>query len=217
MKKISYLFLCLCLFYVSCSTLTGYGRRAKPTAADSVQAIYDLYILGDTEGVSRLGLTSTDIVNARTAYDNALADSIRTNFSASGLEIDEESVTAICQARREALSRMRAECSVVSEHRDTAEVLLITTYFDEQALDADAAYAARDAANQADLNDYQEYMEYVMASYTEYLIQGYQDVLPSEDMAAVTVPCIIIDNVWMPADMSSFGGDLALAISGQTP
>ena len=112
---------------------------------------------------------------------------------------------------------MRAECSVVSEHRDTAEVLLITTYFDEQALDADAAYAARDAANQADLNDYQEYMEYVMASYTEYLIQGYQDVLPSEDMAAVTVPCIIIDNVWMPADMSSFGGDLALAISGQTP
>lgn len=214
MKKRSYLF--LCLIPISCSILVGCGR-AKPTAADSVQAIYDLYILGDTEGAFRLGLSGKDIANARTAYDDALADSIRTNFSASGLEIDEENVAAICQARREALSRMTAEFTVISEQRDTAEVLLATTYFDEQALDADAAYAARDAADQADLSDYQEYLEYVMASYTEYLIQGYQDVVPSEDMVSITVHCRIIDNVWMPADMSSFGGDLALAISGQVP
>lgn len=216
MKKRFYLFLELCLFYTSCSILAGCGRE-KPTAADSVQAIYDLYILGDTEGAYELGLANKDIVNAQTAYNNALADSIRTNFSASGLEIDEESVANICQARREALSRMTAEFTVISEHRDTAQVRLSTTYFDEQALDADAAYEARDAADQADLTDYQEYMEYVMASYTEHLIEGYHNVVPSEETVSITVNCRIIDNVWMPEDMSSFGGDLALAISGQLP
>lgn len=214
MKKDFFLCLCLCLGF--CGILTGCGYE-KPTAADSVKAIYDLYILGDTEGVSRLGMTDGNISNAQAAYDNSLAASIRSNFSASGLEIDEESLAAICQARREALSRMTAQFTVISEEGNQAQVLLSTTYFDEQALDADAAYAARDEADQADFTDYEEYMAYIMKCYTDNLIEGYQNITPSEDTVSITVNCIIVGNVWMPEDMSSFGGDLAQAISGQAP
>lgn len=213
MKKRFPLFLCLCL---ATGILTGCGH-AKPTAADSVQAIYDLYILGDTEGISRLGLTDENIAAAQSAYDEALQASIRNNFSASGLEIDEESLDAICQARKDALASMTAQVTVVSETRDQAQVLLSTTYFDEQTLDADAAYAARDEADQAQLLDHCRYMEYVMKCYTENLIQGYQEVVPSEDTVSITIDCRIINNVWLPEDMSSFGNDLALAISGQRP
>lgn len=213
MKKRFQLFMCLCL---AVGILSGCGR-AKPTAADSVKAIYDLYILGDTEGVSELGLTDENIADAQAAYDLALAATIRSNFSASGLEISEESLAAICQARKEALASMTAQFTLVSETGDQAQVLLSTTYFDELELDADAAYAARDEADQAGLTDYDEYMEFVMTCYTDHLIEGYQNVVPSEEIVSLTIDCTIVNNVWMPVDMSSFGSDLSQAVSGQIP
>lgn len=213
MKKRFPLFMCLCL---AVCIFTGCGHE-KPTAADSVKAIYDLYILEDTEGISRLGLSDENIASAQSAYDDALAASIRSNFSASGLEIDEESLNAICQARRDALASMTAEFTVSSETGDRAQVLLSTTYFDEQALDADAAYGARDEADQAKISDHDQYMEYVMKCYTQNLIEGYQAVAPSDETVTITIDCRIINNVWMPTDMSSFGNDLAQAISGQLP
>ena len=69
MKKIYTALLSICL---AAFLLSGCNRE-KPTAADSVKAIYDLYILGDTSGVERLGMPEEDISNAINAYDNALA------------------------------------------------------------------------------------------------------------------------------------------------
>lgn len=54
-----------------------------------------------------------------------------------------------------------------------------------------------------------------MEKYTQNLIAAYKDVTPSEDTTDITVECVIQDNSWVPANMSSFGSDLALAITGQ--
>lgn len=99
MKRIYTLFLTFCLLLMS---LCGCNRE-KPTAIDSVKAIYDLYILGDSTGAVELGMTQEEIDEALTAYDKALAETIRTNFSTSGLEIEEETITSICQARKKLL------------------------------------------------------------------------------------------------------------------
>ena len=211
MKKYGSFLLAVCL---TAALLSGCGRE-KPTAADSVKAIYDLYILRDFSGVSKLGMTEEEVDDALNAYDGALAETIRSNFSASGLEIEDETIEEICQARIDALAKMKATAAVTSEEGAQAVVTLSTTYFDEVELDTDAAYAAREAADAAGFTDYDEYLDFLMENYTQNLIDGYHAVIPSEDTKDITVECTIIDNTWLPEDMASFGSQLGAVVAGQ--
>ena len=211
MKKYGSFLLAVCL---TAALLSGCGRE-KPTAADSVKAIYDLYILRDFSGVSKLGMTEEEVDDALNAYDGALAETIRSNFSASGLEIEDETIEEICQARIDALAKMKATASVTSEEGSQAVVTLSTTYFDEVELDTDAAYAAREAADAAGFTDYDKYLDFLMENYTQNLIDGYHAVIPSEDTKDITVKCTIIDNTWLPEDMASFGSQLGAVVAGQ--
>ena len=53
-----------------------------------------------------------------------------------------------------------------------------------------------------------------MNAYTRNLITAYRNVTPSSDTTDITVECVIQNKTWVPANMSSFGSDLALAITG---
>lgn len=110
---------------------------------------------------------------------------------------------------------MKAEYALTSEEGDTAVVTLSTTYFDEITLDTDAFYNATDVANMQDFSSDEEYLSFVMDTYTDNLIQGYQNVVPSTDTRDISVTCIIINNTWLPKDMATFGNELGLTIAGQ--
>lgn len=207
---------CVAIFYVFlCSAFLTACGEPENNAASSVKAIYDLYILGDTEGISSLGMSDEDIKSAQTAYDDSVKETIRANFSASGQEIDDDTLNELCAARKEALSKLDASAEVTSESEGKATVVLHTTYFNESKLDTDAFYAAREAANQSGLTDIEEQQVFLMQTYTQNLIDAYKNVTPSEDTTDITVECVVQDNSWVPANMSSFGSDLALAITGQ--
>ncbi len=210
MKKIYAIIFTFCLLPL----LSGCGIE-KPTAVDSVKAIYDLYILRQTAGATKLGMSEEDISNALSAYDNALAETIRSNFSDSGLEMKNSTMEEICMARRDALARMKATYTLSSEKDGTAVVTLSTTYFDEDILDKNAAYSAREEADAAGFSDYDDYLNYIMDAYTRNLIDAYKSVTPSEDTRDVLVTCIIVNNTWLPEDMSTFGSQLGAAVSGQ--
>ncbi len=206
---------CTCIFYIFlCSCILTACGEPESNAASSVKAIYDLYILGDTTGISSLGMSDSEIKTAQTDYDNSLKATIRSNFSASGQKIDDETLDELCAARKEALSKLNASAEVTSESEGKATVILHTTYFDESKLDQDAFYSAREAANQSGLATIEEQQVFLMNTYTQNLIAAYKDVTPSKDTNDVTVDCVIQDNSWVPVDMSEFGSDLALAITG---
>lgn len=211
MKKIPAVVLCICF----CSAfLTGCGQP-KNDAAASVKAIYDLYILGDAKSISSLGMSEDEIKAAQNAYDDSVKETIKENFSASGQEIDTETLNNLCAARKEALSKMEAAAEVTMESDGKATVVIHTTYFLESELDEDAFYSAREAANQAGLADLSEQQVFLMKTYTQNLIAAYENVVPSEDTTDITVECVIQNGTWVPANMSSFGADLALSITGQ--
>lgn len=203
------LFLGFCLTFC-----TGCGGSRKD-AASSVKAIYDLYILGEAGGISSLGMGKEDIAAARQAYDHSLKDTIRSNFAASGQDIDEDTLDELCAARKAALSKMTASAEVTKEGKGKATVVIHTTYFDESALDANAFYAASEAAQQNSFADPEEQQTFLMDAYTQNLIDAYHDVTPSRDTTDIIVECVIQNNNWVPANMSSFGSELALAIAGQ--
>ncbi len=211
MKKLCSTLLCICL----CSVFLTACGEPNNNAASSVKAIYDLYILGDTKEISSLGMPEQDIKSAQSAYDASVKETIRSNFAASGQEIDDDTLDELCSARKDALAQMNATAEVASESDGKATVIIHTTYFDESALDEDAFYSAREAANMSGLHDIQEQQVFLMNTYTQNLIAAYQDVTPSEDTTDITVECVIQNKTWVPANMSSFGSDLALAITGQ--
>ena len=211
MRKKYIVLLGLCLLLVLC---VGCGRD-EPSAVDSVKIFYDLHIIRDTSEAERLGMTEEDIAAALAAYDEALAETIRSDLHASGLEIDDESVAAICEARISALSRMNAEYELTSENNDIAVVTLSTTYFDEASLVEEAGEAARKEADARKFTEYKEYQACILDAYIRNLIAGYEAVTPSEDRREVVVTCIIVDNAWIPEDLATLGHSLRLAVTGQ--
>lgn len=211
MKKLCTVIFCVFL----CSAFLTACGEPKRDAASSVKAIYDLYILGDTDGIASLGMSAEDIKSAQTAYDTSLKETIRANFSASGQEIDDDTLNELCAARKEALSKLTATAKVTSESDGKATVVLHTTWFDESNLDENAFYNAREAAKQSGLSTLEEQQVFLMQTYTQNLITSYQEITPSKDTTDITVECVIQDDSWVPANMSSFGSDLAVAITGQ--
>lgn len=204
------------LFYIGlCLPLIAACNEPKTNAAESIKAIYDLYILGDTQGITSLGMTDEDISNARKIYDDSLKETIRANFAASGQEIEETTLNKLCDARKEALSKMEASSEITAESEGKATVVIHTTYFDESTLDSDAYYEAREETKKNGFSDFEEQRAFLMKLYTKNLIKAYQNVTPSKDTTDITVDCVIQNKTWVPANMSSFGSDLAQAITGQ--
>lgn len=110
---------------------------------------------------------------------------------------------------------MSATAEIVSESEGKATVVVHTTYFDEFDLDADAYYDAKETAQQGNFSTAEEQHIFLMDVYTQNLIEAYRNVMPSEKTTDIMVDCVIQNNTWVPANMSSFGSDLALAITGQ--
>ena len=160
-------------------------------------------------------MTEEDINAAKETYDASLKETIRANFSASGQEIEEDVLEELCEARKAALAKMSATAEVVSESEGKATVLVHTTYFNEFNLDEDAYYSARETAQQSNFPTTEERQVFLMDIYSKNLIEAYRNVTPSEKTIDITVDCVIQNNTWVPANMSSFGSDLALAITGQ--
>ena len=209
MKNFFLLSLCLCMsMLASCSA-------PQTDAAGSIKAIYDLYILGDTSGISSLGMTDEDIAAAQKNYDDSLRETIRSNFAASGQEIDEDTLNELCTAREGALAKMSAEAEITEESDGKATVVIHTTYFNEASLDADAFYDAKEESQLRDFDTPEEQQIFLMNTYTQNLIKAYQDAVPSQDTTDIVVECVIQNKTWVPANMSSFGSDLASAIAGQ--
>ena len=211
MKKHLSILLILCMFILN---LTGCSKSSL-TPDESVKALYDLYILEKTEGVQALGMSKEDITKVLTSYNQALTDSLTANITSAGLAIEDAKITEIVNARKTALKNMTATCELVSSDEETAVVILKTTYFNEKELDEKAANDALVVCQETDSDDEAAMLSIAASAYADNLIQGYLDVIPSSDYREIVINCTLKDNVWLPDDMSAFGKNLGIAISGQ--
>lgn len=195
-------------------TLAGCSKPAL-TPEESILALYNLYILEDSEGVRALGMSESDVTSILTSYDQALTESLKNNISSAGLTMEDAEIAEIVAARKTALKSMTATCELVSSGEESSVVLLKTTYFDEAALDEKAANDALLASQESDAVSEEELLTIATKAYAKNLIDGYLSVTPSDDYREVVIDCSFKDGVWLPSDMSSFGKDLGIAISGQ--
>ena len=211
MKKIILFCLMGCLLT---SIFTGCGKKTSdPTPY--IKAIYNLYILGDTEVAKELGLSTDHIIAAEEAYNEALAQNLRDNFAAGGITVNDTDILAIITARSTAMSRMEAGYICTMESKTSATVTILASYFDEIALDTSAAKDAVATAEDKTFESKEDYMAFVTATYVENLIAAYQSVSPSVEKKEISVPCVLTDGIWYPKNMEQFYSDLATTICGQ--
>lgn len=196
------------------AAITGCSNP-RMEASDSVLAIYNLYIKGETEGVLELGMTEENINAALVSYDESLISNLKTSMTSAGLTIEDAVLTEIIEARKTALKTMSASCELSSCENGTAVVILKTTYFNETAMDEKAANDAIEKAAQSGSADADELLTLATKYYAQNLIDGYLSVTPSKEIKEITVNCAFSGGVWLPEDMVTFGEDLGLAISGQ--
>lgn len=211
MKKCLSALLFICITVL---TMTGCSSP-KLTPEESVLALYDLYILEESSGVMELGMTEEDVTSVLDSYNQALTDSFHANITSAGLTMEDSVIADIVEARKEALKSMTASCELVSSDETTAVVVLKTSYFSEAALDEKAANDAIAVMQESGSTDEEELLAIATEAYAQNLIDGYLAVTPSEEIKEITVDCVLSDNIWLPADMASFGEELGLVISGQ--
>ncbi len=193
----------------------GCSNFQTPNAAQSVLSIYNLYIKEETSGVLELGMTEEKISEILNSYNTTLINTLQDNMTSAGLTVENSVLEEIINARKSALKTMLASCEITSIEEDSAVVTLKTSYFDEAALDKKAADDAIKKAKKSGYSDADELLKLATDYYTQNLIDGYLAVTPSEELKEIKVNCVLSKNIWFPEDMTDFGKELGLIISGQ--
>ena len=132
-----------------------------------------------------------------------------------GLTVEDATIEEIILARKSALKTMLATSEITSIKEEKAVVKLKTSYFDEATLNKKAAEDAIKKAKESDSSSQKKLLQLATKYYTQNLIDAYLAVTPSDEMKELEINCILSGNTWLPEDMTSFGKELGLIISGQ--
>lgn len=202
------LFSIVSMFLTACST-------EQNNAAEAVLSIYNLYIKEETSDVLKLGITEERVLHTLSNHNDTLIQNLQSTMNSAGLMVEDATIEQIILARKSALKTMLATCEITSIEDKKTIVKLKTSYFDEATLNKKAADDAIKKAKKSDASSQKKLLELATKYYTQNLIDAYLAVTPSEEMKELEVNCVLSGNTWFPEDMTSFGTELGLIISGQ--
>ena len=211
MKKHLSIFLLISIisvFLTACS-------NSEHNAAEAVLSIYNLYIKEETSDVFKLGMTEERALLTLSNYNNALIQNLQNTMNSVGLVVEDTIIEEIILARKSALKTMLATCEITSIKDEKATVKLKTSYFDETTLNEKAAKDAIEKAQKADTSNQKNLLDTIASYYTQNLIDAYLAVTPSNELKELEINCVLSGNTWIPEDMTYFGNELGLIISGQ--
>lgn len=193
----------------------GCTSKPKADAAESAKILYDLYIKGDIKDASKLGMKEDEAKEALDVMKKTFVTTFSTNLKATGLIIAEEQIVQIVEARIEGIKILDGTTEIVSENKDSAEVKLSTTYFNELDLQDKVAEAVLAEVEAAGLTDEQEILDKMTELFVNKLIEAYKNIEPSADQKSDTFKFIKQKNVWVAEDMSNFGMRIGQITNGQ--
>ncbi len=202
------LFSIVSIFLTACST-------EQNNAAEAVLSIYNLYIKEETSDVLKLGITEEHALHTLSNHNDTLIKNLQDTMTSAGLTVEDATIEEIILARKSALKAMLATCEITSIENEKTTVKLKTSYFDEATLNQKATEDAIKKAKKSDASSQKKLLELATKYYTQNLIDAYLAVTPSEEMKELEINCVLSGNTWIPEDMTSFGTELGLIISGQ--
>lgn len=195
--------------------LAGCTSKPEADAAESAKIFYDLYIKGDIAGATKLGMNENEASTLLETTKETLITLFKGYMETTGLVISDEQVTQIVEARIEGIKKLSATAEIVSEDKESAEVKLSTTYFDELSMQEKVVEDVIAELENSGITNEQEMLDKMAELFVNKLIEAYKNLEPSKDQKSETIQFILEDNVWIAENMAKFGTTVGQLTSGQ--
>ncbi|AVP62809.1 DUF5105 domain-containing protein [Clostridium sporogenes] len=197
------LILSLILLFIPVMVI-GCSSKPKVGADETAKILFDFYIKGDKEALTKIDLPKDKIEEISKMQKERTIQTLKTNFTTQGVKVSDEKIKQIYTARVEALKKLSAKAEIVSQNDESATVKIKMTYINEVALDEKAGKDAAEEIKKSNITDRQEAINKGIDIYIQNLIKEYKNVKPSSDMKEQTSKFVIKDKTWMPEDNNGF-------------
>lgn len=193
----------------------GCTSKPKANAAESAKILYDLYVKGDIKDVAKLGMKEDEAKEALDLMKKTFVATFGAGLKATGLTITEEQIVQIVEARMEGIKKLEGTTEIVSETKESAEVKLSTTYFDEMGMQDKIVEEVLVEVEAMSLTSEQEVLDKMTELFINKLIESYKNIAPAADKKSETFKFIKEKNVWIAEDMHQFGIRIGQITNGQ--
>lgn len=218
-KKIKVISLFMTTLIFGVLALTGCGKVEK--ADVTAEALYELYIHGDSAKIEEMALTKDEADKVINQVRDSLKNQTRTSFLGSGINIEDSKLDEIIDAQLNAHKKLTCSVELVSEEKDSAEVKITTNYIDIQKLDEDAANDAQTQVKGMGLTSQLEARKKLVEVYENNIIDYFSKAEPSSEKVEETFKFTKqkfevkgkAQELWMPEDMNKFGENLGRMIT----
>lgn len=208
---------------MSCQMLlTGCAEEVTP-ANDVAIAFADMLISGDYTGAKEvLGYTDDDITELIDTYVEGNIASIKSNLTIPGMyQAIDEDARSMHEAQAEAFKRLTYTAEITESDKETATVVLKTTYYDITALDEQSLNAAIDEFGLENVVD-EAAAEEMIKLYIVKFGETMEAAVPQTEQKEITIKFekakVAVGGktktMWVPKDPGKFGEDLISAVSG---
>lgn len=205
---------CSSLFLTGCA-----GKLEKPDVTG--QILYDLYVLGDTSQVAKVGLSEDEAKTVIDKEKDAAKKSTKSNFVKAGVSINNSKLDEIIESQFDSFKKLSGKVEIVSESKDSVDVKISTDYIDVEAVDTKAMEEALSEVQEMGLTNSIEAKNKLIETYQNNIINKFKEASPStdrkEETFTFTKQKFNVDGktkeIWMPEDMKDFGEKMGKMIT----
>ncbi|NMM62343.1 DUF5105 domain-containing protein [Clostridium sp. P21] len=190
------------------------GCKPKVAPDETSKTLVEFAIKGDQSGLSKIGVSQTEINDAAKAEKDEFIKEIKSAFTTSGLNVTDAQVNEIYKAIIDDFKKVTVTSQIASQSDKTAEVKLKSTYFDLEGIFTKAANNAVAQFENSGITDERELKTKVTDAYIKNIIAELKNAKPGEAKEK-TFKFVIKDKVWLPENESQFFSDVAKLVSGQ--
>lgn len=187
-------------------------------AKNSADIYCSLIFKSDAKDLQKIGVSDSEKDNIIKEYEDKIKDQLRKNVLLMQYSASDEQLNSICEAYKEALSKITYETKQISKSGDEAEVEISTTNFDIKKIDEQAAMDALDETDKMEFTSNEEENKKFGEIYLSKLTEGLKNAEVSSDKSSNTFKFKKVNRYWIANDQTNFGYKLVeLAVNKDNP
>lgn len=198
-RIIGFLLLLVLLFSF---VFTGCDTNAAKNSAD----IYcSLVFKSDTQNINKIGLSDSNKDNIIKDYQDKIKEQLKKNVLLMGYSASDEQLNSVCEAYKDALSKITYETKQISKSSDKAEVEISVTNFDVKKIDEQAAMDALDETDKMSFANTDEENKKYIEIYLNKLPERLKNADISTEKSSNKFNFKKVNKYWVPDDGTNFG------------
>lgn len=206
----------ICVVISCCLLMVGCNKDIAPD--EMAQTLYNFYVQEDMTNIEQLGLTqeeATDITEGGIeSFETELEEGLKDIAGEHEVTVQKENVKKAIEARRALEKKLTSEVEIISKEKNSAQIKLYTTYFNEEAIYDRASKELETRMEEAQIEEEDAFVQQCIDIYIEEIIKAYESAEISTDKKSILVEFTKQGDKWLPIDQQAFIDQLTNLTSG---